>query len=130
MIIRSKNKVSSSFSMSGMTDIVFLLLIFFMLTSTLIAPNALKLLLPQRSASQSESQSVPLVELTSEGTVILDGRIIAWETLEDVLVPRFQNMAEPAMTLVTDRDASLKESVQIMNIAAKWNAKVVLKERI
>lgn len=130
MIIRSKNKVSSSFSMSGMTDIVFLLLIFFMLTSTLIAPNALKLLLPQRSASQSESQSVPLVELTSEGTLILDGRIIAWETLEDVLVPRFQNMAEPAMTLVTDRDASLKESVQIMNIAAKWNAKVVLKERI
>jgi biopolymer transport protein ExbD len=47
MPLRSRNKIQAGFSMSGMTDIVFLLLIFFMITSTLIAPNALKLLLPQ-----------------------------------------------------------------------------------
>ena len=48
MSLRSKNKVSANFSMSSMTDIVFLLLIFFMLTSTLVSPNALKLCMVQQ----------------------------------------------------------------------------------
>jgi biopolymer transport protein ExbD len=130
MIIRSKNKVSSAFSMSGMTDIVFLLLIFFMLTSTLIAPNALKLLMPQGTQVQTTPQAIPLIELSAEGIILLDGRIIAYENLEPLLVARLNSMSDPAITLVTDRNASLKESVGIMNIAAKHNYKVVLKERI
>ncbi|MBQ2575440.1 MAG: biopolymer transporter ExbD, partial [Bacteroidales bacterium] len=54
MSLRSRNKISSEFSMSSMTDIVFLLLIFFMVTSTMIAPNALKLLLP---SSNNQTQA-------------------------------------------------------------------------
>ena len=58
MSLRSKNKVIANFSMSSMTDIVFLLLIFFMLTSTLVSPNALKLLLPNSKARTLEKQIV------------------------------------------------------------------------
>ena len=58
MALRSRNKVSADFNMSSMTDIVFLLLIFFMLTSTLVSPNALKLLLPSSKARTLEKQTV------------------------------------------------------------------------
>jgi biopolymer transport protein ExbD len=63
MSLRSRNKIQAGFSMSGMTDIVFLLLIFFMITSTLIAPNALKLLLPQ-SSHQTMANAITTVSIT------------------------------------------------------------------
>jgi biopolymer transport protein ExbD len=60
MALRSRNKVSANFNMSSMTDIVFLLLIFFMLTSTLVSPNALKLLLPSSKAKTLETNYLNL----------------------------------------------------------------------
>lgn len=130
MAIRSKNKVSVIYSMSGMTDIVFLLLIFFMLTSTLIAPNALKLLFPQRSQTVSTPQQIPVVELKPDGGVILDGRSIAFENLELLLINKVSGHVEPTVSFIIDGKATVKESVRIMNIAAKNNIKVVLKEKI
>ena len=65
MGLRSKNKVSPNFNMSSMTDIVFLLLIFFMLTSTMVSPNALKLLLPSSSTQTRAAQTVS-VSITKE----------------------------------------------------------------
>ena len=58
MALKSRNKVSPNFNMSSMTDIVFLLLIFFMLTSTLVSPNALKLLLPNSKSKTLEKQTI------------------------------------------------------------------------
>lgn len=129
MSIRSKNKVSLTFSMSGMTDIVFLLLIFFMLTSTLLAPNALKLLFPQKGRAAETPVSIPVVEVQSGGSVKLDGRTIAYENLETLLISKLSGQAEPTVTFIIDDKATIEESVQVMNIAAKNNIKVVLKGR-
>ena len=60
MALRGRNKISPNFNMSSMTDIVFLLLIFFMLTSTLVSPNALKLLLPNSKAKTLEKQTISI----------------------------------------------------------------------
>ena len=60
MALRSRNKVNPNFNMSSMTDIVFLLLIFFMLTSTLVSPNALKLLLPNSQSKTLEKQTISI----------------------------------------------------------------------
>ena len=60
MNLRGRNKVNPNFNMSSMTDIVFLLLIFFMLTSTLVSPNALKLLLPSSKAKTLEKQTISI----------------------------------------------------------------------
>ena len=65
MRLRANNKISPNFNMSSMTDIVFLLLIFFMLTSTLVSPNALKLLLPNSEAKTLEKQTIS-VSITKE----------------------------------------------------------------
>jgi len=126
MIIRSKNKVSVNFSMSGMTDIVFLLLIFFMLTSTLIAPNALKLLLPQAGQEVSSESRIPKIVLRNDGRIIVDGRNISFDQLEAVLRVRLSGQAEPAIRLITSRGVTVKETVRIMNLAAKLDVEVVL----
>ena len=55
-MLKRKNKISPQFSMSSMTDIIFLLLIFFMITSTMVSPNAIKVLLPQSSQQTSAKQ--------------------------------------------------------------------------
>ncbi|MFW5877823.1 MAG: ExbD/TolR family protein [bacterium] len=115
--------------MPGMTDIVFLLLIFFMLTSTLVAPNALKLLLPQRGQTVETTGSIPVVEIKQNGQVALDGRIIAFENLETLLLSKLAGQPEPTVTFIVEGKATIKESVKVMNIAAKNSIKVVLKEK-
>lgn len=114
--------------MSGMTDIVFLLLIFFMLTSTLLAPNALKLLFPQKGQNIVTSQRIPEVRLTADGSIFLDNNKVAFENLEVLLAARLEGQTDPSITLITDAKASVKESVRIMNIAANREYKIVLKE--
>jgi len=112
--------------MSGMTDIVFLLLIFFMLTSTLIAPNALKLLLPQAGQAISTENTIPKVILHADGKILVDGRNVIFDQLEAVLKVRTSGQPEPAIRLITAQGVTVKETVRIMNLAAKLNVEVVL----
>ncbi len=115
--------------MSGMTDIVFLLLIFFMLTSTLIAPNALKLLFPQRGQTVTTTAKIPVIQINAGGQIRLDGKTVVLENLDNLLLAKLQGQADPAVTIIADRQASVKKSVEIMNVAAKHNYKVILKEK-
>ncbi len=86
MGLRPKNRVLNNFSMSGMTDIVFLLLIFFMLTSTLIAPNALKMLLPSRGQTPVEVQNqVPRITIYSNTRITVDGNTVQLDNLGPIL---------------------------------------------
>ncbi len=126
MIIRSRNKVQVSFSMSGMTDIVFLLLLFFMITSTMIAPNALKLLLPQQGQSSGITETVPEVLLRGTGIISIDGRIVSLEELGKILDRKLAGISDPTFKLTTAPDVNVKETVSVMNIAVKGNYKVVL----
>ena len=81
MRLKTKNKVSPNFNMSSMTDIVFLLLIFFMLTSTLVSPNALKLLLPNSKSKTLEKQTLS-VSITEEIEYYIENRQVNIEDLE------------------------------------------------
>ena len=75
MGLRKKNKVSAEFSMSSLTDIIFLLLIFFMLTSSVVTPNALNLKMPGSSTSSvTVSEKPDDVTITKKGTLLLNGR--------------------------------------------------------
>ena len=85
MALRSRNKVSSDFNMSSMTDIVFLLLIFFMLTSTLVSPNALKLLLPNSKAKTLEKQTIS-VSITKEIDFFVNEEKVIESNLENQLI--------------------------------------------
>jgi biopolymer transport protein ExbD len=119
----------ANFAMSGMTDIVFLLLIFFMLTSTLIAPNALKMLLPSRGqvTVQTESQ-IPTITIHSGSRITLDGKTVSLNELGPILENQLAGIQDPTIKVVTSPSVSVGDAVQIMNVAAERDFTVVLKQ--
>ena len=128
MSIRNKNRVLNNFAMSGMTDIVFLLLIFFMLTSTLIAPNAIKLLMPSpgRTPVQVES-TVPTVTIHNNSRITVDGITTSMENLGPILDSKLLGQDEPTVKVVTAPTVSVEDAVKVMNVAADRNYTVVIK---
>jgi biopolymer transport protein ExbD len=118
-----------NFAMSGMTDIVFLLLIFFMLTSTLIAPNALKMLLPSRGQVTIQAESrVPTVTIYSSSQITVDGRTVSLNELGMVLEARLQGQSDPTIRVVTAPTLSVGDAVRVMNVAAERDYTIVLKQ--
>ena len=125
MGLRSRNKVSANFNMSSMTDIVFLLLIFFMLTSTLVSPNALKLLLPSSKAKTLEKQTIS-ISITKDIDFYINEQKVTAASLEQSLKLLVNNEAEPAIILHTDKTVDIEHVVKVMDIAYRNKYKIVL----
>lgn len=125
MSLKSKNKVSANFSMSSMTDIVFLLLIFFMLTSTLVSPNALKLLLPNSKSRTLEKQTIS-VSITPEIEYYIEDQKFPFDQLEIQLKKLIENEQEPAIVLHADKTVDIEFAVKVMDIAYRNKYKIVL----
>lgn len=118
-------------AMSSMTDIVFLLLIFFLVTSTLVNPNALKLLLP-KSTGQVGAKATVTVSIKDWGDDQYSFHIngnqapVPLEQVEDELVELLQSEDEPTFSIYSDESVPIKEIVQVMNIAKRNHYKVIL----
>ena len=127
MALKRRNKVNPSFSMSSMTDIVFLLLIFFMVTSTLIAPNALKLLLP-KSSHQTSANAITTVSITEDLKYYVETTQVPIEDIEPILQDRFknENIEDVTISLHAHQMVPLQEVVKIMNIAKDNKWKLIL----
>ena len=125
MGLRSRNKVSANFNMSSMTDIVFLLLIFFMLTSTLVSPNALKLLLPSSKAKTLEKQTIS-ISITKDIAFYINENKVPENTIEQELKLLLNNEQEPAIILHADKTVAIEHVVKIMDIAYRNKYKIVL----
>jgi biopolymer transport protein ExbD len=129
MALTTRNKISAEFSMSSMTDIVFLLLIFFMVTSTLIAPNALKLLLPS-SNSQTEANPIATVSIKdmNNGNYMYAVGATSCDVSEIELLLRKEvaGQDEPYVSLHVDKSVPMEEVVKVMNIAKDNNYRLIL----
>lgn len=118
-----------------MTDIVFLLLIFFLVTSTLVNPNALKLLLPKSTGqvSAKASVSVSIKHYQDAGTFSYhingEERPVPFNEIEDDLVDLLQNEPDPTFSIYADETVPIKEVVEIMNIAKRNHYKVIMATR-
>ena len=118
-------------SMSSMTDIVFLLLIFFLVTSTLINPNALKLLLP-KSTGQVNAKPTVSVSVKDNGdstyTYFLNGENVPMDInqVEDDLIGLLISEEDPTFSIYSDQTVPIGEIVQVMNIAKRNHYKVIL----
>ena len=131
MALKRITKADASFSMSSMTDIVFLLLIFFLVTSTLVNPNALKLLLP-KSTGQVGAKATVSVSIKDWGedrySFHINGKEIPvpFDEVEDELVELLQTEEDPTFSIYSDESVPIKEIVQVMNIAKRNHYKVIL----
>lgn len=127
MGLKRRNTVNPTFSMSSMTDIVFLLLIFFMITSTLVSPNAIKLNLPQ--SNQQTTVKAIKISITSDLRYYVEDKRVGFDQLEATLRNRIGDQQEPYISLHVDENVPMKEVVKVMNIAKNNDYKVILATR-
>ena len=125
MALKSRNKVSAEFSMSSMTDIVFLLLIFYMLTSTLVTTNALDLVLPNSIAQTVKKQRVS-ISINENLDYYLDKEIVELKYIESLLIDRLAGEEEQVVVLRVDKSVPIEYAVEVMDIAYRNKFKIVL----
>lgn len=118
--------------MSSMTDIVFLLLIFFLVTSTLINPNALKLLLPKSTGqiAAKATSSVSIKHYVDKGTFSYhingDATPVRFDEIEPMLNELLKDEEDPTFSIYADQTVPISEVVKVMNIAKRNHYKVIL----
>jgi biopolymer transport protein ExbD len=125
MNLRSRNKVSADFSMSSMTDIVFLLLIFFMLTSPTITPEALDLILPKAKGKSTNVQSIS-VSITKDLQFYVDTERVSSSSLEGILKTRLAGEETPTIILRAEQGVPIEKAVNVMDIANRNKYKIIL----
>lgn len=126
MGIKKKTKVSANFNMSSLTDIIFLLLIFFMLTSSLVTPNALNLQLPgKKSTTPNKNNDRPAsVDVKYDGSYFLNGKPIDITTLEEQLVKYKTSQGDKAIVSINpDAEATNDAVVAVMDIVYRYEIK-------
>ena len=128
MLLKSKNKISPNFNMSSMTDVVFLLLIFFMLTSTLIVPNALDLVLSNSKARTIKNQptSISIQEKDSLINFYINDNLTIKKDFEIKLKETMQDNKEKGIILYTDKSIAIEHVVFVLDLANKNKYKIVL----
>ena len=126
MKLKGRNKVSPEFSMSSMTDIVSLLLVFFMLTSN--APNALDLLLPKAKGKSTNTQNVS-VTINKNLEYFVNNEQINEEYIEIELKKALEGQEKPTIILRAEESVAIKEAVNVMDIANRNSYKVILAVR-
>ncbi len=121
----SRNKISTKFSMSSMTDIIFLLLIFFLLTSSAVTPHALDLLLPKSSGKTTNVQNVA-VSITNELKVYVNNKPVSFNSLESTLNSSLQGVENPTIVLRAEKSVPVDKVVRVMDIANRNKYKLIL----
>ncbi|MEM7574857.1 MAG: biopolymer transporter ExbD [Bacteroidota bacterium] len=126
MPIKKRAKVSAEFNMSSLTDIIFLLLIFFMLTSTVVAPNALNLKMPGRADTPAlpSSQNLDEVRIDASGTYFFNSRRISVEELRT----RLSRQASRSYTMVIapSNRAPIESVTEVMDMARTLEIDAIL----
>ena len=126
MNFKGRNKISPDFNMSSMTDIVFLLLIFFMIASTLSQQlNTIKINLPEAKGKTENRKSV-VVSLLSSDRVYVDDELVEKIYLEQKILKRIDKIQPPSIILRAEKSVRIDNVVFVMNIANKNSIRVVL----
>ena len=128
MDFRGRNKVTPEFNMSSMTDVVFLLLIFFMLASTLVTTNAIDILLPKASGKTENKRSVS-VSISKDLTYYIDQKVVGESVLENRLISELSDQESPTIVLRAEKSVPVDNVVKVMDIANRNKFKVILAVR-
>lgn len=131
MALKKRLKAEAGFSMSSMTDIVFLLLLFFIMASTLSSPNDIKLNLPQSKASSSTKSVVAKVSIDEMGRYYValgknKAKLINPDELEAYVLDFVSKDSSAYIALHADQEIAYKEVVRVLDIANQHKLKLVI----
>ncbi len=128
MALKKRNKISAEFSMSSLTDIIFLLLIFFMLTSTLVSQNALNLKLPSSTSKTVAPQSIA-ISIEKQGRFYYNGKRMSVANVEKNVrsaVRSSSNRDNITLSIVSERGTPIEYVVQVMDMANRLKVQAIL----
>lgn len=125
MNLRGRNKITPEFNMSSMTDIVFLLLIFFMIASTLVSAEAIDLLLPKSSSKTTQTKNVS-VSVNKQNQYFVNLKPVPKDNLEAEVLSQVGTDGNQSITIRSDQDVEMKHVVFIMDIANRNKIKSTL----
>ncbi|MFH1119596.1 MAG: biopolymer transporter ExbD [Bacteroidota bacterium] len=129
MAIKSRNKISTAFSMASMSDLVFLLLIFFMLTSTLVSPNAIKLLLPSSNSKTMAKQSVT-VYIDSNYNYFVEETPVNQEFLVETIGNKLAGQIDASVVLRADQSVPVQYVVTLIDAVNQVNELTGTKHKV
>ncbi|MAD13183.1 MAG: biopolymer transporter ExbD [Flavobacteriaceae bacterium] len=126
MNFKGRNKISPEFNMSSMTDIVFLLLIFFMIASTLAKQlDTIKVDLPEAKGKTENRKSVA-VTISSSQIFYVDDKPVNKINLQQEIINKMEGINPPSIVLRAAKKVAIDQVVYVMNIANQNSIKVVL----
>ncbi len=131
MGLKKRNKIEASFSMASMTDIIFLLLLFFVISSTMSSPNDIKLNLPQSNAKTSTKSVIAKVSINEQGQYFVasgngKSQAIVPEELESYIMNLVAQDSTTYIALHADQNIQYKKVVYVLDIANQHNLKLVI----
>jgi biopolymer transport protein ExbD len=125
MSLKTRNKRNAQFNMSSLTDIIFLLLIFFLLTSTLVQPNAVKLLLPNSSSKTQARQSVA-VSIDANLNYYVNNKPVSFGAISSSLRQQMAGEADPTVVLYADKTVPIDNVIKLMSVANDLQIRMIL----
>ena len=128
MNLRGRNKINPTFNMSSMTDIVFLLLIFFMLTSTLVTVSAIDVLLPKAGGKTENSSSIA-VSITDKSLFYIDKTKVSPIDLESEILKKIGIDKQKTIIIRGDKEVPYRNIMKVIDIANRNKLKMILAVR-
>ena len=129
-MIQTRNKIDPNFNSSSMSDLVFLLLIFFMLTSTLISPNAIKLLLPKSTSGQTMAKQNVTVSIDESNHFFVENNEVSEQELPDVIGALLEGVDAGTVKLHSDATVAVQYVVKVIDAVNKVNSRQGKKHKV
>lgn len=126
MKIRTHRPFAAEVATSSLNDIMFFLLLFFLIISTVTNPNVIRVLLPSASSSQSLSKQPVSLTVTKDKRYYIDKTEVQFDGLEAALLKRCEALTEPTVVIRFAYDLTVQDLVSVMQIGSKHKIKMVL----
>ncbi len=124
--LRRRNKQTGEVFVGSLNDIMFFLLLFFLITSTMATPNVLKLLLPNAKTSTPAIKHPVTVAVTADMQYAVNDEIIPFEKLESTMIAQLAGQEDPTAILKVDKSVQVQGLVDLLDIGARNKIKMVL----
>jgi len=126
MNIKRKRHFKAEVSTSSLNDIMFFLLLFFLIVSALANPNVIKLLLPNSKSAQNLNKQQITISVTKDKSYFIDNRQIAFNDIESLLKSRISSLQEPTVILRLENSLTVQDLVDILEIGNRLKVKMVM----
>jgi biopolymer transport protein ExbD len=126
MKIRRKARFAPEVFTQSLNDIMFFLMLFFLIISTMVNPNVIKLMLPKASAAQQMQKKQTTLSVDADKNYFLDREPLPKEQLESVLASTFEGVQEKTVILQVDQSISVQDLIDVLAVGAKLDIKMVM----